>query len=147
MLAKVWKKLLLAICIVAILFNITAKLVNRISLEKAIKSTPEGVNLKEVLNITDEEKTVNESSKTSSSEYKTVEEAKAEMEAKKKEKEKTTQVNVVEEVEPEEVIVETDETTESAENSEEETKTTGGQIINLVTDAVTNAKEQTKALY
>ena len=34
MLPKIWKKLLLAICIIACLFNVTAKLVNRISLEK-----------------------------------------------------------------------------------------------------------------
>lgn len=54
MLAKIWKKLLLAICIIACLFNITVKLVNRISLEKVIASEPEGVNIKEVLNITEE---------------------------------------------------------------------------------------------
>ena len=58
MLAKIWKKLLLAICIIAILFNVTAKLVNRISLEKAISSSPEGVNVREILNVTEEENTV-----------------------------------------------------------------------------------------
>ena len=140
MLAKIWKKLLLAICIIAVLFNITAKLVNRISLEKAIKSTPEGVNLKEVLNITDEQKTVEKEKKSSVSEYKTVEEAQAEMKAKKNEPE-NIQVNEIEEVKQQEEIPET------PENSEEETRTTGGQIIDIVTDAVTNAKEQTKELY
>lgn len=134
MLAKIWKKLLLAICIIAVLFNITAKLVNRISLEKAIKSTPEGVNLKEVLNITDEQKTVEKEKKSSVSEYKTVEEAQAEMKANQQETE-TVQVNEIEEVEQQE------------ESSEPETRSTGGQIVDLVTDAVTNAKEQTKELY
>lgn len=55
MLPKIWKKLLLAICIIAILFNITSKLVNRISLEKTISSSPEGINVRELLNIVEEE--------------------------------------------------------------------------------------------
>lgn len=55
MLPKIWKKLLLAICIIACLFNITAKLVNRISLEKVIATEQEGVNVKEILNIVEEE--------------------------------------------------------------------------------------------
>ena len=54
MLPKIWKKLLLAICIIACLFNITAKLVNRISLEKVIASEPEGVDVIELLNIVEE---------------------------------------------------------------------------------------------
>lgn len=58
MLPKIWKKLLLAICIIACLFNITVKLVNRISLEKVITSQQEGVNVKELLNITDEQPVV-----------------------------------------------------------------------------------------
>lgn len=58
MLPKIWKKLLLAICIIACLFNITVKLVNRISLEKVIASQQEGVNVKELLNITDEQPVV-----------------------------------------------------------------------------------------
>ncbi len=55
MLPKIWKKLLLAICIIAVLFNITSKLVNRISLEKTISSTPEGIDVKELFNIVEEE--------------------------------------------------------------------------------------------
>ena len=43
MLPRIWKKLLLAICIIAILFNITSKLVNRISIEKTIARIPEGI--------------------------------------------------------------------------------------------------------
>lgn len=58
MLPKIWKKLLLAICIIACLFNVTAKLVNRISLEKVIASEQEGVNVRELLNITDEQPVV-----------------------------------------------------------------------------------------
>lgn len=55
MLPKIWKKLLLAICIIACLFNVTAKLVNRISLEKVIASEQEGVDVREILNIVEEE--------------------------------------------------------------------------------------------
>lgn len=55
MLPKIWKKLLLAICIIACLFNVTAKLVNRISLEKVIASEQDGVDIKEVLNIVEEQ--------------------------------------------------------------------------------------------
>ena len=55
MLPKMWKKLLLAICIIACLFNVTAKLVNRISLEKVIASEQEGVDVREILNIVEEE--------------------------------------------------------------------------------------------
>lgn len=42
MLAKMWKKLLLAICIIAILFNITYKLVNRENLNDQMKSVLHG---------------------------------------------------------------------------------------------------------
>ena len=58
MLAKIWKKLLLAICIIACLFNITYKLVNRVSLEKVISGQPEGVNVRNLLNITEDSKVV-----------------------------------------------------------------------------------------
>lgn len=72
MLPKIWKKLLLAICIIACLFNVTSKLVNRISLEKVINSEQEGVNVKELLNITDEEPVVTKTT-NSVSVYNTVE--------------------------------------------------------------------------
>ena len=42
MLPKIWKKVLLAICIIACLFNITSKLVNRTSLELNLKSVQGG---------------------------------------------------------------------------------------------------------
>lgn len=128
MLAKIWKKLLLAVCIIAILFNITAKLVNRISLEKAISSTPEGVNMREILNITEEHKTV--TTQDSVSKYKTVEEVEAERAAR----EQSTSGEVEEDV--------TEDVTEQApEEPEAEEKTTGGKIIDKVTDSITNVKK------
>ncbi len=42
MLAKIWKKLLLAICIIAILFNITYKFVTRENLTEQMKSVLHG---------------------------------------------------------------------------------------------------------
>ena len=42
MLAKLWKKVLLAICIIACLYNIMAKLVSRTSLELNWKSVENG---------------------------------------------------------------------------------------------------------
>ena len=39
MLAKIWKKVLLAILIIACLFNIVLKLVNRVSLNKELVSS------------------------------------------------------------------------------------------------------------
>ena len=42
MLAKLWKKVLLGICIIACLFNITSKLVNRHSLKENLQSVNDG---------------------------------------------------------------------------------------------------------
>lgn len=42
MLAKMWKKVLLAVCIVACLFNIMSKIVNRHSLEVNLESVNDG---------------------------------------------------------------------------------------------------------
>lgn len=42
MLAKLWKKVLLAVCILACIFNIMSKLVNRNSLEVNLKSANDG---------------------------------------------------------------------------------------------------------
>ena len=145
MIAKIWKKMLLAVCIIAVLFDITAKLVNRISLEKAISSSPEGVNIKEVLNITDEQKTTTEVTKqeTSTSKYKTIEEVEAERKA-------TEEKNNVQEVQQQEASQENEnEEIFSEEVVEEESseKTTGGQIIEQVTDTIKNAKESVSAFY
>lgn len=42
MLAKLWKKVLLAVCIIACIFNVMSKLVNRHSLEVNLKSANDG---------------------------------------------------------------------------------------------------------
>ena len=42
MLAKIWKKVLLAICIVACLYNVISKIVNRNSLEINLRSVNDG---------------------------------------------------------------------------------------------------------
>lgn len=42
MLAKIWKKVLLAICIIACIYNIMSKLVSRTSLELNLKSVENG---------------------------------------------------------------------------------------------------------
>lgn len=142
MLAKVWKKLLLAICIIAVLFNITAKLVNRTSLEKAIKSSPEGVNVKEVLNITDEEQTSTQTTttpKNTVSEYKTVEETQVKNQTEQVQSQEPVQVEVEEKNAAKEA--------ETNTKNDKEQSVSGGEIIDLVTDAVTNAKEQTESLY
>ncbi len=53
MLAKIWKKLLLVICIIAILFNITYKFVARENLTDQMKSVLHG----NVIEFTTEENT------------------------------------------------------------------------------------------
>ena len=42
MLAKMWKKVLLAVCIIACIYNVMSKLVNRHSLESNLKSANDG---------------------------------------------------------------------------------------------------------
>lgn len=42
MLAKLWKKVLLAVCIIACIYNIMSKLVNRASLEANLKRANDG---------------------------------------------------------------------------------------------------------
>ena len=42
MLAKIWKKVLLAVCIIACIFNIMSKLVNRHSLKENLESVNDG---------------------------------------------------------------------------------------------------------
>lgn len=50
MLSKIWKKLALAICIIAILFNITNKLVNRTNLVTQLNSVVGGTSISEFFN-------------------------------------------------------------------------------------------------
>ncbi len=45
MLAKIWKKLLMAICIIACIYNVMHKLVSRTSLEEQLKSVQEQTSL------------------------------------------------------------------------------------------------------
>ena len=54
MLAKVWKKVLLAICIIACIYNVMNKLVNRTSLEIQLRSVQDQSSL---IDITDDKKT------------------------------------------------------------------------------------------
>ena len=42
MLAKLWKKFLLAVCVIACIFNIMSKLVNRHSLKENLESANDG---------------------------------------------------------------------------------------------------------
>ena len=112
MLPKIWKKLLLAICIIACLFNITVKLVNRISLEKVIASEQEGVNVKELLNITDEQPVVTKPV-NSVTNYNVVETAPVVEQTDE-------QVNVKENIETENVEEENIDNEQVSENTEEQ---------------------------
>lgn len=49
MLAKIWKKLLLVVCIIACLFNITYKIVNKTSLKSELQSIVGGEGLSTIL--------------------------------------------------------------------------------------------------
>ncbi|MCI8277585.1 MAG: hypothetical protein HFJ46_06740 [Clostridia bacterium] len=49
MLAKIWKKVLLAICILACLFNVTSKLVNKKSLQANLDSIKDGMSISDML--------------------------------------------------------------------------------------------------
>ena len=55
MLAKVWKKFLLVICIIACLFNITYKIVNKTSLKIELQSIVGGESLSSIFNNKEEE--------------------------------------------------------------------------------------------
>lgn len=54
MLAKIWKKVLLIICILACLFNVMSKILNKKSLELQIDSVKNGSSLSEIFNTTTE---------------------------------------------------------------------------------------------
>ncbi len=55
MLAKVWKKFLLVICVIACLFNITYKIVNKTSLKIELQSIVGGESLSSIFNNKEEE--------------------------------------------------------------------------------------------
>ncbi len=60
MLAKLWKKVALAVCIIAILFNITYKLVHRTNLKEQLTSVIGGEAISFSENTTEDESTDNE---------------------------------------------------------------------------------------
>lgn len=60
MLAKMWKKVLLAVCIIACIYNVMAKLVNRHSLESNLKSANDGNTVIDVLREDEKNKNLNE---------------------------------------------------------------------------------------
>lgn len=64
MLAKMWKKVLLAICIIACIFNLMSKLVNRHSLETNLRSVNDGNTV--IDSIKNQNLTTNEVSNSSS---------------------------------------------------------------------------------
>ena len=59
LLAKLWKKILLTICVIAILFNITSKLVRRYSLETQLNSVVGGESLSELFSDEEDKKVEN----------------------------------------------------------------------------------------
>ena len=82
MLAKVWKKVLLAICIIACLYNVMSKIVNRQSLEVSLKSVDDGTTVFEIFTKKDKK----DSEKPSLNDLKVL----VEMEKEKEEQNKTT---------------------------------------------------------
>jgi hypothetical protein len=61
MLAKIWKKVLLAVCIVACLFNITYKIVHKSSLKIELQSVVNGESLSTIFKgDSSEDKTLND---------------------------------------------------------------------------------------
>lgn len=59
MLAKMWKKVLLGICIIACIFNLMAKLVNRHSLESNLRTANDGNTVLDALKKEDSGETTN----------------------------------------------------------------------------------------
>ena len=68
MLAKMWKKIMLFICVVAILFNITSKLVYKTNLITQLKSVVGGSSLSEYFN-KEEDTTINRENTTNKQNY------------------------------------------------------------------------------
>ena len=69
MLAKMWKKILLFVCIVAILFNITSKLVYKTNLVTQLKSVIGGSSISEIFK-NKEDNTINDEQNTNKKENK-----------------------------------------------------------------------------
>lgn len=67
MLAKVWKKALLAVCIIACIYNVMHKLVTRTSLEVQLKSVQNQSSLMEIWKSNNTKKTEESTKKENSS--------------------------------------------------------------------------------
>lgn len=113
MLAKMWKKVLLAICIIACIYNIMAKLVNRHSLESNLKTANDGNTVIDVLR---EDDATNANTSTNELKEQNV-------------VSKTTEVNTSNTVETEESQDE-----EEKENSNENENEEGGKKVYHVFD-------------
>lgn len=61
MLAKMWKKILLAVCIIACMYNVMSKLVNRHSLESNLKTADDGTTVLEAIKDNEEKNQSNKS--------------------------------------------------------------------------------------
>lgn len=142
MLAKIWKKLLLAICIIAILFNITAKLVNRISLEKAISSAPEGVNIREFINITEDNSSTSNKKTSNISRYKTIEEVEAERakEESIKEKQENKDIEYIEQNIVDDENLEQNITEVEFIEEEQEEESNESNILDMITEKISDVK-------
>ncbi len=106
MLAKMWKKILLAVCIIACLFNLTSKLVNRHSLESNLKSANDGNTVLDPIKTEKDDKIDNTASKQNTKTENTFTQS-------------SKNTTVVEEEEETEV----ERNTESEENQEKDKKT------------------------
>ena len=112
MLAKLWKKALLAICIIACIFNIMSKLVNRHSLKENLESANDG---ETVFSIFQKEKVVESESKPIIDGVKTPEQSTTEETSKNVESNVTIEVEntTVEEVVAEPENIEENSTTDT----------------------------------
>ena len=68
MLAKMWKKVLLAVCIIACIYNVMSKLVNRHSLESNLKSANDGNTVIDALREDEKNQSLNETVSSKESE-------------------------------------------------------------------------------
>lgn len=123
MLAKLWKKALLAICIIACIFNIMSKLVNRHSLKENLESANDG---ETVFSIFQKEKVVESESKPIIDGVKTPEQSTTEETSKNVESNVTIEVEntTVEEVVAEPENIEENSTTDTTPEESVVEKTT-----------------------
>lgn len=122
MLAKLWKKVLLAVCIIACIFNIMSKLVNRHSLKENLESANDG---KTIFSIFEKEKVVE-------SESELIIEGVMNPEPKEEVSNETTNTTIVVEKETStENISQEVEVTETVENDQTESNTSNENDDNV----------------